>query len=702
MSLRGIRGGVHRIFDKAQGVIAATLIGLFTALIAFSVDVSVATVSSWKEGYCSTSVLLSQESCCRSAPKGNLFRIRRTLPLDESCEAWISWSEKYWVAYLIYILFALLFGLISSGVTMTTRKNLPTAASNFLVGSEQTNPHGTTNPKTEGKVLYMASGSGIPEIKTILSGFVIPHFLTARVLLVKAVGAVFAVSTGMNLGKEGPFVHISTCAGNIVASMFHKYKHNERRMREMLSVACSSGLSVAFGAPIGGVLFSYEEISTYFPRQVLWRAFLCSMVAAAALKQLNPTGTGKLVLFETDYGDDYKPIHYLVFIALGIVGGIFGGVFCRANYLWSSRFRKLPIIKDHPVFEVFLVVLATAALQYPNPMIRDPGDVVMTRLLVDCREPRTRHTWVCVHETALGDRTGYFLWLVHGIFVKLFLTVITFGCKVPSGIIIPSLDAGALFGRLVGNALALESGLCALVGSAAFLAGVSRMTVSLTVVMFELTGEVTYILPLMVGILVAKWVADGISKEGVYDLAQSVLGHPFLDIESAGHIARSVGGTVRETLMPPADTMEQITLVVRDDGVVQLDTLQQKLEMLRSRGLLDAGIVVTDKGAGGCKGYIPQSELEWALAVLKSEKEQGGFGYPREMTGQSLSVWEGPLGEVLDRTPMLIAAEAPVEYAVELFGRMGLRYAIITDEGKAVGVIIKKRLVGWLDKFRDE
>ena len=92
----------------------------------------------------------------------------------------------------------------------------------------------------------------------MLSGFVIPHFLDFKVLVVKAVGATFAAATGMCLGKEGPFVHISTCAGYLVATMFSKYLENGRKMREMLSVACSSGLSVAFGAPIGSVLFSYE------------------------------------------------------------------------------------------------------------------------------------------------------------------------------------------------------------------------------------------------------------------------------------------------------------------------------------------------------------------------------------------------------------------------------------------------------------
>lgn len=79
------------------------------------------------------------------------------------------------------------------------------------------------------------------------------------------------------------------------------------------------------------------------------------MFAAMVLKALNPTGTGKLVLFETSYGTSYNAVHYLVFILLGIAGGVFGGVFCRANFVWSKWFRKYPIIKNYSVFEVFLV-----------------------------------------------------------------------------------------------------------------------------------------------------------------------------------------------------------------------------------------------------------------------------------------------------------------------------------------------------------
>lgn len=201
----------------------------------------------------------------------------------------------------------------------------------------------------------------------------------------------------------------------------------------MLSAACASGLSVAFGAPIGGVLFSYEEISTYFPRKVLWRAFLCSLLAAITLKALNPTGTGKLVLFETNYGTSYEPIHYLVFGLLGVFGGLFGGIFCKCNHLWSRS--KGAFIKQNPVIEVFLVVLVTALLQYPNPLIRESGDVVIKNLLVDCQDDGSTDTWVCQNEARTDGAMDYTMWLVQGSLVKLVLTIITFGIKVPSGVI---------------------------------------------------------------------------------------------------------------------------------------------------------------------------------------------------------------------------------------------------------------------------
>jgi chloride channel 3/4/5 len=82
--------------------------------------------------------------------------------------------------------------------------------------------------------------------------------LDLKILILKGVAAPFSVATGMSLGKEGPFVHMAACIGNIVANWFPKFRENGKQYREILTAASAAGLSAAFGAPIGGVLFAYE------------------------------------------------------------------------------------------------------------------------------------------------------------------------------------------------------------------------------------------------------------------------------------------------------------------------------------------------------------------------------------------------------------------------------------------------------------
>jgi len=59
---------------------------------------------------------------------------------------------------------------------------------------------------------------GIPEIKTILSGFIMYGYLGKWTFIIKSIGMIFATSAGLIVGKEGPFVHISCCCGNLFSS----------------------------------------------------------------------------------------------------------------------------------------------------------------------------------------------------------------------------------------------------------------------------------------------------------------------------------------------------------------------------------------------------------------------------------------------------------------------------------------------------
>lgn len=214
----------------------------------------------------------------------------------------------------------------------------------------------------------------------------------------------------------------------------------------------------------------------------------------------------------------------------------------------------------------------------------------------------------------------------------------------------------------------------------------------------QLTGELEYIVPHMIAILVAKWVADALEREGVYDLAQTVLGHPFLDLDHALSLVQKAGELV-EILIPPKQTMKDITVDVPADNMIPRKILDSKLNLLKERGLLDAGLVLVQNGM--LQGYLAEGELDFGLNDLG--ETWGNDGNLRvRLLGHKEEDGEFDLSMFVDRTPLTICAKAPMEYAVEMFGKLGLRYLCVVEEGsgRLVGVIIKKRLVVWLEGLK--
>src|SRR5882757_294085 len=117
----------------------------------------------------------------------------------------------------------------------------------------------------------------------------------------------------------------------------------------------------------------------------------------------------------------------------------------------------------------------------------------------------------------------------------------------------------------------------------------------------------------MIGIVVAKWVADPLEREGVYDLAQTVLGHPFLDLDHSMKLVQQDTHLVEE-LIPPPQTMQEIAVDIPDSGVVPRAKLTEKLQQLRGRGLMDAGLVLVQKSM--FQDYLAEEELEFGLETL--------------------------------------------------------------------------------------
>ena len=274
-SRKDIRGRIFAWLDGAQGWVLAAVVGIVTACVAYFVDITEAAVFDIKEGYCMGSFYASKSRCCLN---------------EEDCPLWRTWGdalkvtglERQTIDFFIYVLFVIIFSVASCALVLATKTtvqspfSLPTLDENLAAEAHERTSEGLRdtadapvahgNPqKSEAeskppRTYYPASGSGVAEVKVILSGFVVHGYLGAQTLVIKTIGLILSVASGLSLGKEGPFVHIATCVGNISCRLFPKYNHNDGKRREVLSASAASGVAVAFGAPIGGTLFSLEEV----------------------------------------------------------------------------------------------------------------------------------------------------------------------------------------------------------------------------------------------------------------------------------------------------------------------------------------------------------------------------------------------------------------------------------------------------------
>jgi len=276
-------------------------------------------------------------------------------------------------------------------------------------------------------IYYSAAGSGVAEVRVILSGFVLHGFLGFRTLIIKSIGLVLSVASGMSLGKEGPFVHIAACIGNIACRLFEKYDRNDGKRREVLSAAAAAGVTVAFGAPISGVLFGLEEVAYFFPAKTLFRTFFCCIIAALSLKFLNPYGTHKIVMFQVHYALDWEYFEVVSFILVGMLGGMLGALFIKASRFWAKTFRKITVVKRYPLVEVMLVALVTGLVSYWNDLVKLPVAKLLYNLAAPCNPDDDTLDVVGLCPDTQSDIPPIIMNLVLAFLIKGFLTIVTFG-----------------------------------------------------------------------------------------------------------------------------------------------------------------------------------------------------------------------------------------------------------------------------------
>lgn len=530
-------------------------------------------------------------------------------------------------------------------------------------------------------------------------------FLGFWTLIIKSVCLPLAIASGLSVGKEGPSVHYAVCTGNVISRLFDKYRRNASKTREILSASAAAGVAVAFGSPIGGVLFSLEEMSNYFPLKTMWRSYFCALVATAVLAAMNPFRTGQLVMFQVSYDRDWHFFEVVFYIILGIFGGLYGALVIKWN-LRVQSFRKKYLAK-YAVLEATLLALGTAIIAYPNAFLRIDMTESMEILFLEC-EGAEDYAGLCEPDKRLGN----ILSLVIATVLRIFLVIISYGCKVPAGIFVPSMAIGASFGRFVGiivQALheaspnsaffaackpdepCITPGTYAFLGAAAALSGIMHITISVVVIMFELTGALTYILPTMIVVGVTKAVSELFGKGGIADRMIWFSGMPFLDNKEEHNFGVPVSQVMRTSVvsMPVSGlTLNDVEALLADD---------------RYQGFP----IVEDTKTKILVGYIGRTELRYAVDRLRRERTISPdikcvFAPPPaqqpitpitptvSVNIDSMSSTSLDFSRYVDATPVTAHPRLPLETVMELFRKIGPRVILIEYHGKLTGLVTVK------------
>ncbi|XP_021693329.1 chloride channel protein 2 [Aedes aegypti] len=440
-----------------------------------------------------------------------------------------------------------------------------------------------------------AIGSGIPEMKTIIRGVALKDYLTFKTLVAKVIGLVASLGSGMPIGKEGPFVHISSIVSQLLSKIasFKSIYENESHNSDMLVAACGVGVAACFAAPVGGVLYSIEVTTSYFAVRNYWRGFFGS-ICGAALFQLLALWFHKVhtvsALFPTYFAPEfpYGPQELLVFALMGVVAGLGGAMF-----VWLHR-KYVLFVRNNKRLNKFLqlnrflypciVSFIVASLLFPDGFGQFIAGGLDThhqvhQLFSNFTWSQAEHTveqeaivsnWRTAYSSVIGNLALYLLF-------QYSFSIICTTLPVPSGMFIPMFKIGSGYGRLVGEAMAvlfplgmsyagqrmpIIPGGYAVVGAAAFAGAVSH-SVSVGVMVLEITGQITHFVPVMVASLISNWVAA---------LFQPSLYESYIEIKKLPYLP---------DLQPSASSMYEIYVedfMVRDVKYIWKGISYQKLK----------------------------------------------------------------------------------------------------------------------------
>ncbi|MBS1860557.1 MAG: chloride channel protein [Actinobacteria bacterium] len=366
-----------------------------------------------------------------------------------------------------------------------------------------------------------ARGHGVPEV--MLAVHQNEGRIRGRVPIVKSFASAICIGAGGSVGREGPIVQIGSAIGSGLGQLTRLGAENTR-----LLVACGAagGIGATFNAPIAGVFFGLELILRDWETRSFGLVVLAGVVATA-VGRIAFGAEAFLTLPEFTLVSGWE---YPLYALLGLIAAVIGVAFIRVLYgmedvadrVWHGPAWLRPAAGGILLGLVLLVLPEMYGVGYPVLEGAIHGEYVV----------------------------GLLLAFLAG---KILATSLTMAIGGSGGVFAPSLFIGAMLGSAFGTGahdllpgLTAGAGAYGLVGMAAVFAAAGRAPITAVLIVFELTGDYSIILPLMLAVVVATGLSKLLSEDSIYTLKLRRRG---IDIERPAAPPGVLGGIKVATAM---------------------------------------------------------------------------------------------------------------------------------------------------------
>ena len=439
-----------------------------------------------------------------------------------------------------------------------------------------------------------AVGSGIPQTKDAYynHGGYIP--LTTGIWRV-VLGTLY-VGLGNALGREGPIVHASSAIASRLGRFLFK---DPERIRAMIPVGMAAGIGAAFNAPLSAITFVFEELLDNFSTKAIGGMIVAVIIASVVSRTL---------LGEQPVISHHLLLHYetagwmLVALPLGLLAGCLGHLFVGSILSLRRWVRTRTWLRSWyaPAIGGLLC-----------------GIFGLVTWSITSEMGNAQHGVFSIGYESL--EAAFANELVVGILVclltfKIVAVIVNYASGGSGGLFSPTLFIGGMLGGIAGVFLVELShhwpmiggvdesqiiGGCVLLGMGAMFGSVIRCPFTSLIIIFEMTGNYSLILPLMAGNILSWAIARQLRPIAIYDAL-------LLDDGITLKRMSSYRGNQDYRNLPVAAIMSHDVVSVRAD----LDT-GSNLEAIHRTGVRYTLYPVTDD-EGLLMGIISHKKLQEA------------------------------------------------------------------------------------------